>query len=142
MIRFTRVYLFVEVCSRNFQFGTRWKYQSRLFGCRKHVVYTIGRWNDKQHEVRQMLLRGKISWEISQLWIKFIKFWIRNLSTAVFLFDISHKFFHSINYVTHLTEAYSEPCTHLTHLTHSRDTSDWGVFLDVWQGSEYASVWD
>ena len=118
-------YLFTEVCSRNLQFGTTWKYQSRLFGCRKHVVYTafVEMTNSIPHriakgnatwEVRQMLLRGKIfsqiSWEISYLWIKFIKSWIRNLSTTVFFFDSSHKFFHSINRVTHLTEAYSEPC--------------------------------
>ena len=32
--------------------------------------------------------------------------WIRNLSTTVFFFDSSHKFFHSLNHATHLTEAY------------------------------------
>ena len=72
-------YLFAEVCSRNYQFGTRWKWQSRLFGCRKHVVYTlvVEMTNSNPHrianvnvtsEVRQMLLRGnifsQISWEI------------------------------------------------------------------------------
>ena len=118
-------YLFAEVFSRNLQFGFRWKYQSRLFGYRKHVVYTSfvkmikATHTELQREminatceVRRMLLRGKIfsqiSWDISYLWIKFIKSWIRNLSTAVFFFDSSHKIFHSINRVTHLTDAYSE----------------------------------
>ena len=51
MVSFWRVtysfYLFAEVCSKNLQFGTRWKYQSWLFGHGNHVVYTFGRWNDK-----------------------------------------------------------------------------------------------
>ena len=33
-------YLFAEVGFRNLQFGTIWKYQPRLFRCRKHFVYT------------------------------------------------------------------------------------------------------
>ena len=41
-----------KVCSRNFQFDTRWKYLSGLLGCRKRVVYTIGRRNDKERLVK------------------------------------------------------------------------------------------
>ena len=64
-------YLFTEVYSRNLQFGTRCKHQSQLFECRKRVVYTsfvemtnsnshkIAKENPT-HEVKQMLLRGKI----------------------------------------------------------------------------------
>ena len=112
-------YLFAEVFSRNLQFGITWKYESRLFGCRKRCLHIV-RWNYKRQPIQNrkgkcnlwsetMLLRGKIfsqiSWEISYLWIKFIKSWIRNLSTTVFFFDSSYKFFHSIHCVTYLTEA-------------------------------------
>ena len=109
------------------QFCSRCKYQPRLFECRKHVVYTIGRlkWQTATHtriskgnatgEGRQMLLRGKsLSPNILRVIVtfnfKFIKLWIRNLSTTVFFFDSSHKIFLSINHVTHRAEAYSEPC--------------------------------
>ena len=69
-------YLFAEVCSWNLQFGTRWKYQSQLFGCGKQVVYIlfVEMTNSNPHrmakgnatcEMRQMLLRGKTFSQIS-----------------------------------------------------------------------------
>ena len=58
-------------------------------------------------EVRHILLKGKY------LHKNFIKLWIRNLSTAFFFFDSSHKMFHSINHVTYLTRFVQSPVKHL-----------------------------
>ena len=130
----------IWVWMRSLQFGSRCKYQSRLFECRKHVAYTTGCLNNKQQltqeSQREMRLvsetnaaKRKRSFSkyleeyrndyrivtniVKYRWIKFIELWIKSLSTTVFLFDSSHKIFHSITHVTHLTRLIQSPVKHL-----------------------------